>query len=55
MVKLSEFKDDVLNFNVLKYKMNIFMVHLKSHLKLDYKLVDAAYKNNISNITYVIF
>ena len=54
-IKLSEIKDDVLNFNVLKYKMNIFMVHLKSHLKMHYKLIDASYINNITKLTYVIF
>ena len=54
-IKLSAIDNDILNFNNLKHKTNIFIVHLKTKLGMNYKLVHSSYENNISKILYVLF
>ena len=54
-VRASVIDNDILNFNHLKYVLNTFMVHLKTHMRMNYKLVENRYQDNIVNIVYVLF
>ena len=54
-VRASVIDNDILSFNHLKYVINTFMVHLKTHMRMNYKLVDSGYQDNVVNIVYVLF
>ena len=54
-IHYSQIDDDVLNFNHLKHIINTFMVHLKTIVSMNYKVVHSSYEDNISKILYVLF
>ena len=54
-VRASVIDNDILNFNHLKHILNTFMVHFKTNMGMNYKLVESGYQDNVVNIVYVLF
>ena len=54
-IKLSVIDDDPINYNHLKEKINVFVVHLKTIMSMDYKLAHSSYQDNITKLLYVLF
>ena len=54
-IKLSDIPEDIITFDHVTEKLNVFIVHLKTTMDMKYTLVGKSYENNIVKIKYVLY
>ena len=54
-IRLSDIPDDIITFDHLKEKINVFLVHLKTTMDMKYMFVEKSYEDNIVKLKYVLY